>query len=173
MEALRTSSAGSTWTGWSSPASCWLTVKLRLGKRLLRQVKTKEAWWAENRPGAPDLFAWEFQDTLERIRSAPGSGIGWPTPACPKLRRILMPWALTLPLPWRGRLAWDGKLLGALTRIRTASASRRPPPSRLRRPPTNLRGVPGAFAARASRRWTNTPLCDRAVTIGLESQPGQ
>jgi hypothetical protein len=38
----------------------------------------------------PDLFAREFHDTLERIRSAPGSGIAWPIPTRPNLRRILM-----------------------------------------------------------------------------------
>jgi plasmid stabilization system protein ParE len=66
-------------------------VKLRLGKRLLLQVERKEAWWAENRPAAPDLFARELRDTLEHITTTPGSGIGWPTPRRPTLRRILMP----------------------------------------------------------------------------------
>ena len=50
-----------------------------------------DAWWAENRPGAPDVFAREFRDTLEQIRTMPGSGIGWPTERRPTLRRILMP----------------------------------------------------------------------------------
>lgn len=65
-------------------------MKLHLAKRALRQVERKEAWWAENRPAAPDLFAREFRDTLEYIRTTPGSGIGWPTPQRPSLRRILM-----------------------------------------------------------------------------------
>jgi plasmid stabilization system protein ParE len=49
-----------------------------------------EAWWAENRPAAPTLFAREFRDTLELIRTTPGVGIGWPTKRRPTLRRILM-----------------------------------------------------------------------------------
>jgi plasmid stabilization system protein ParE len=49
-----------------------------------------EAWWAENRPLAPELFAREFRDTLELIRTTPGVGIGWPTQRRPTLRRILM-----------------------------------------------------------------------------------
>jgi plasmid stabilization system protein ParE len=65
-------------------------VKLVLARRVVRQVEQKEAWWAKNRPAAPDLFAREFRDTLEHIRTTPGSGIGWPTPRRPGLRRILM-----------------------------------------------------------------------------------
>jgi plasmid stabilization system protein ParE len=50
-----------------------------------------EAWWAENRPAAPDLFAREFRGTLDEIRMMPGAGIAWPTLRRPTLRRILMP----------------------------------------------------------------------------------
>ena len=50
-----------------------------------------ETWWAQNRPTAPDLFAREFRDTLEQIRTMPGSGTAWPTERRPTLRRILMP----------------------------------------------------------------------------------
>ena len=56
-------------TGWISQTSFWPGVKLRLGKRLLRQVERKESWLAENRPAAPDLFAREFRDTLAFIRT--------------------------------------------------------------------------------------------------------
>jgi plasmid stabilization system protein ParE len=66
-------------------------VKLRLGKRLLQQVEHKDAWWAKNRLAAPELFARELRDTLEHIRTQPGSGVGWPTARRPTLRRILMP----------------------------------------------------------------------------------
>ncbi len=54
-------------------------------------MEKQEAWWAENRPAAPDLFAREFRDTLELIRTTPGAGVRWPTPRRPTLRRILMP----------------------------------------------------------------------------------
>jgi hypothetical protein len=27
-------------------------------------VESKDCWWAENRPAAPDLFTREFRDTL-------------------------------------------------------------------------------------------------------------
>jgi plasmid stabilization system protein ParE len=50
-----------------------------------------EAWWAQNRPTAPDLFAREFRDTLEQIRTMPSSGTAWPTERRPSVRRILMP----------------------------------------------------------------------------------
>ena len=36
----------------------------------------------------------------------------------------LRQWVLTFPFPWRGRLAWDGELLGALTRILVESVER-------------------------------------------------
>jgi plasmid stabilization system protein ParE len=49
-----------------------------------------DAWWAENRPAAPTLFARKFRDTLELIRTTPGAGIAWPTRRRPNLRRILM-----------------------------------------------------------------------------------
>ncbi len=77
--------------GWSSPTSFLPNVKLHLGKRLLRQVERHEAWWAQNRPSAPDLFAREFRDTLELISAPPGAGVAWPTQRRPTLRRILMP----------------------------------------------------------------------------------
>ena len=50
-----------------------------------------DAWWADNRPAAPTLFAREFRDTLEHLRTTPGAGTSWPTRRRPKLRRILMP----------------------------------------------------------------------------------
>jgi hypothetical protein len=53
-------------------------VKLHLGRRLLRQVEKQEAWWGENRPAAPDLFAREFRDTLAIIRATPGAGVLMP-----------------------------------------------------------------------------------------------
>jgi len=49
-------------------------VKLLLGKRACSDLQRQEAWWAENRPAAPDLFAREFKDTLEHIRTIPGAG---------------------------------------------------------------------------------------------------
>lgn len=45
--------------------SCLRNVKLLLGKRARSDLQRQEAWWAENRPAAPDLFAREFKDTLE------------------------------------------------------------------------------------------------------------
>jgi len=32
-----------------------------------------------------------LEETFQRIREMPGSGVGWPTPRRPTLRRILMP----------------------------------------------------------------------------------
>ena len=66
-------------------------MKLHLGKRALRQAEKQEAWWAENRPAAPDMFAREFRDTLALIRTTPGAGVPWPTTRRPNLRRIVMP----------------------------------------------------------------------------------
>lgn len=77
--------------GCNSPTNSWRSVKLHLGKRLLRQVEKQEAWWAENRPAVPHLFAREFRDTLEHIRTTPGAGVPCPTPRRPDLRRMLMP----------------------------------------------------------------------------------
>ncbi len=76
---------------WSSPTSFWPSVKLHLGKRALRQAEKEDAWWAENRPASPHLFAREYRDKLELIRTTPGAGVGWPTARRPALRRILMP----------------------------------------------------------------------------------
>jgi plasmid stabilization system protein ParE len=66
-------------------------VKLHLGKRLRRQIANHEAWWAENRPAAPDLFAREFRDKLDLIRRNRHAGEDWPTKKRPTLQRILMP----------------------------------------------------------------------------------
>ncbi|RLB53076.1 MAG: hypothetical protein DRJ42_12955 [Deltaproteobacteria bacterium] len=53
-------------------------------------MEEHEAWWAENRPDSPDLFAREFRDTLGLIQVTPGAGVGWPTSRRPTLRPILM-----------------------------------------------------------------------------------
>ncbi len=42
----------------------------------------------------------------------------------------LRQWVLTFPFPWRRRLAQDGELLGALTRISTPGAPQPGPPRR-------------------------------------------
>jgi plasmid stabilization system protein ParE len=66
-------------------------VKLKLAEPARHQAVEIEAWWAENRPAAPSLFAQEFRDTLEYIARNPGVGTSWPTPRRPDLRRVLMP----------------------------------------------------------------------------------
>ena len=55
-----------------------------------RQADRIEAWWAANRPDAPTLFIDELEDTFNRICQMPSSGVGWPTPSRPTLRRILL-----------------------------------------------------------------------------------
>ncbi len=66
-------------------------MKLELAEPAQRQAADIEGWWAENRPAASSLFAQEFRDTLEFIRTNPGVGIGWPTDRHPDLRRVIMP----------------------------------------------------------------------------------
>ena len=66
-------------------------MKLQVAERAQRQADKLDAWWAENRPAAPRLFASELEEVLRLICESSVVGIRWPTPRRPALRRILMP----------------------------------------------------------------------------------
>lgn len=65
-------------------------MKLRVGKRAQQQADELEAWWVEHRPAAPTLFLDELEETFRYLCEGGGSGVRWPTPRRPNMRRILM-----------------------------------------------------------------------------------
>jgi len=66
-------------------------VKLQILPRAQAQVRSKRAWWVENRPDAPKLFDEELERAIELLRETPGAGAPWPTARNPAIRRVLMP----------------------------------------------------------------------------------
>lgn len=65
-------------------------MKIEIGKRASRQVERANSWWEKNRPLAPTLFEEEFEAALRQLLSMPHSGVLYPTPKRPTLRRILL-----------------------------------------------------------------------------------
>ncbi len=49
------------------------------------------AWWRENRPDAPSLFADELEAVIALLEVAPDAGKPYQTPKRRKVRRVLMP----------------------------------------------------------------------------------
>ena len=56
-----------------------------------QQVQKVGAWWRENRPSAPDLFADELEWALQMLTSAPELGAVYGPGAAGGVRRVLLP----------------------------------------------------------------------------------
>ena len=50
-------------------------MKLQILPRAQAQVRSKRAWWVENRPDAPKLFDEELERAIELLRETPGAGV--------------------------------------------------------------------------------------------------
>ncbi|MCC6811660.1 MAG: type II toxin-antitoxin system RelE/ParE family toxin [Deltaproteobacteria bacterium] len=60
-------------------------------QRCRRTPEACNAWWRENRPAAPALFADELEAALARMSAQPDSGRPMPRKNRPGLRRVEMP----------------------------------------------------------------------------------
>ena len=57
----------------------------------LEQVQRIDEWWHRERVGAPDLFLDEFGAALDRLATAPSTGMVYVGSRREGLRRILLP----------------------------------------------------------------------------------
>jgi hypothetical protein len=63
-------------------------VKVEFSGEARAQVERADAWWRENRPAAPDLFANELDQVLVALEGAPGMGLRYEPK--PGIRRLLL-----------------------------------------------------------------------------------
>ena len=63
-------------------------MKVELSGEARAQVERADAWWRENRPAAPDLFANELDQALIALEGAPGVGLRYAP--MPGIRRLLL-----------------------------------------------------------------------------------
>lgn len=67
-----------------------MTAKLVLSAEMQTHAETCNAWWRQNRPAAPALFADELEAALVRMSELPDSGKPMPRKNRPSLRRVEM-----------------------------------------------------------------------------------
>lgn len=63
-------------------------MKVELSGEARAEVERADAWWRENRPAAPDLFANELDQALIALEGAPGLGLRYEPK--PGIRRLLL-----------------------------------------------------------------------------------
>ncbi|WP_437590379.1 type II toxin-antitoxin system RelE/ParE family toxin [Sorangium sp. So ce1000] len=65
-------------------------MKVRFLGRSAEQARAVDAWWRENRPAAPSLFADELASTLRMLRRTPEMGAPYSPKAKDGVRRVLL-----------------------------------------------------------------------------------
>jgi plasmid stabilization system protein ParE len=65
-------------------------VKVRFLGRSAEQARAVDAWWRENRPAAPSLFADELASALRLLRRTPEMGAPYGPKANDGVRRVLL-----------------------------------------------------------------------------------
>jgi len=63
---------------------------VRISEGAAKQAAELDAWWTENRPQAPALFAREFADAISLLGVAPGAGAPFQRSTVPGVRRIVV-----------------------------------------------------------------------------------
>jgi plasmid stabilization system protein ParE len=63
---------------------------IRFLGRSAKQVEAIDAWWRDNRPQAPDLFASELEHALGLLARAPGMGVPYAPRAADGVRRLVL-----------------------------------------------------------------------------------
>lgn len=63
---------------------------VRISAAAAEQAAHFDAWWSENRPSAPGLFALEFANAVSLLGVAPGAGARFQRSAVPGVRRIVL-----------------------------------------------------------------------------------
>jgi plasmid stabilization system protein ParE len=66
-------------------------TRLEVAPQAKTQIETIGAWWRANREAAPELFAHELANALERLTARPRSGVLYTKRRGPTIRRLLLP----------------------------------------------------------------------------------
>jgi len=65
-------------------------LEVEITPRAAAQIERAAAWWAENRPAAPDAIRVDFQEATSLLSRQPGVGALASTPRYPGLRRVYL-----------------------------------------------------------------------------------
>jgi plasmid stabilization system protein ParE len=65
-------------------------LEVEITPRAAAQIERAAAWWAENRPAAPDAILVDFQEARVLLSHQPGVGAMSSTPRYPDLRRLFL-----------------------------------------------------------------------------------
>ena len=66
-------------------------MRIKLTLRARRRIQLVEAWWRENRPGAPDLFREELAWARQKLLSTPHLAPRYQMESGKVFRRLLLP----------------------------------------------------------------------------------
>ncbi len=64
--------------------------RVELSPEALEQAQAIRAWWIENRPAAPDLFADELGAAIRKLGAVPRIGARYEATTLREMRRVLM-----------------------------------------------------------------------------------
>jgi plasmid stabilization system protein ParE len=64
--------------------------EIEVTPRAALQIERAAAWWAENRPAAPDAIGIDFQEAASLLSRQPGVGAKSSTARYPELRRLFL-----------------------------------------------------------------------------------
>ena len=65
-------------------------LEVEVTPRAAAQIERAAAWWAENRPAAPDAIRVDFQEAKSLLSRHPGVGAKSNTTRYPDLRRLFL-----------------------------------------------------------------------------------
>lgn len=65
-------------------------LEVEVTRRAAAQIERAAAWWAENRPAAPDAIRVDFQEATVLLSRQPGIGAKSGTVRYPELRRLFL-----------------------------------------------------------------------------------
>jgi plasmid stabilization system protein ParE len=65
-------------------------LAVEITTRAAAQIEQAAAWWAENRPAAPDAIRVDFQEAVSLLSRHPGVGAKSSTARYPDLRRLFL-----------------------------------------------------------------------------------
>jgi plasmid stabilization system protein ParE len=65
-------------------------LEVEVTPQAVAQIERAAAWWAENRPAAPDAIRVDFQEATSLLSRQPGVGAKTSTARYPGLRRLFL-----------------------------------------------------------------------------------
>lgn len=65
-----------------------MTLRVRIGARAVREIERADAWWRENRLGAPTALRDDLNTALALLAKQPGIGLRVANARTPDVRRV-------------------------------------------------------------------------------------